>query len=165
MLSVVIAVDGSPSMERTVTFARELLAGRPASITLLHVIPLHILYSKGGAAPEEVYDMPEERAACTRMLDSCAEELRSADVGPTITTHLVVGDPADQILGLAEIHHADLIVLGSRGLNAMQRFLLGSVSTKVTTHASCAVLVVHPKEITGEAAVVSQTSPNTAAQA
>ena len=165
MLSVILAVDGSPSMERTVTFARGLLANRPASITVLHVIPLHILYSKGGAAPEEVYDMPEERAACTRMLNSCAEELRSAGVGPTIATRLVVGDAADQILGLAETQHADLVVLGSRGLNAMQRFLLGSVSTKVAAHAPCAVLVVHPKEIAGEAAVVSQTSPNTAAQA
>jgi nucleotide-binding universal stress UspA family protein len=40
---------------------------------------------------------------------------------------------------------ADLIIMGSRGLNAASRFLLGSTSQKVTTHAHCAVLVVRPK--------------------
>ena len=37
---------------------------------------------------------------------------------------------------------ADLIAVGTRGLNAAQRALLGSVSTKVVHHAECDVLVV-----------------------
>lgn len=52
---------------------------------------------------------------------------------------------ADLILTAAENHDTDLTVLGSRGLNAASRFLVGSTSTKVTTHAHCPVLVVHPK--------------------
>jgi nucleotide-binding universal stress UspA family protein len=38
--------------------------------------------------------------------------------------------------------HADLIVMGAKGLAAVDRFLLGSVSTRVVQHANCAVLVV-----------------------
>ncbi|MGH7146712.1 MAG: universal stress protein, partial [Nitrospiraceae bacterium] len=37
-------------------------------------------------------------------------------------------------------HHADLIVMGAKGLGAIARFLLGSVSTRVVQHASCSVL-------------------------
>jgi nucleotide-binding universal stress UspA family protein len=153
MLKVIIAVDGSPAAEPTLAFARNLFAGKPASITLLHVIAQHLVYSKGGAATEEVYDMPREREACTQLLKSSAEQLQAAGVGPTITEHLVTGDPADQILTAAENLDADLIILGSRGLNAVQRFLLGSVSTKVTTHAPCAVLVVRPKAALAKAEV------------
>jgi nucleotide-binding universal stress UspA family protein len=145
MLKVIIAVDGSAALEPTLAFARNLLAGKPTSVTLLHVIAQHMVYSKGGAATEEVYDMPREREACTQLLKTSAQQLQSAGVGPTITEHLVTGDPADQILTAAENLDADLIILGSRGLNAVQRFLLGSVSTKVTTHAPCAALVVRPK--------------------
>jgi len=146
MLKVLIAVDGSPAAEETLVFAGNLLAGKETDVTLIHVIAQHVVYSKGGAAPEEVYDMPKERAVCTDMLNTSMQHLTTAGVGPRITHKLVTGDPADQILTAASNLAADLIILGSHGLNAMQRFLVGSVSTKVTTHASCAVLVVHPKE-------------------
>ena len=45
---------------------------------------------------------------------------------------------------LAEVREsgADLIVIGTRGLNAAQRLILGSVSTNVVHHAHCDVLVV-----------------------
>jgi nucleotide-binding universal stress UspA family protein len=43
---------------------------------------------------------------------------------------------------VAAKQHADLIVMGAQGLGAMGRFLLGSVSTRVVQHATCAVLVV-----------------------
>lgn len=151
MLKVLIAVDGSPAAEETLVFAGNLLAGKETDVTLVHVIAQHVVYSKGGAAPEEVYDMPKERALCTDMLTTSMQQLKIAGVGPNLTYKLVTGDPADQILTAASNLAADLIILGSHGLNAMQRFLVGSVSTKVTTHAACAVLVVHPKETIAEA--------------
>jgi nucleotide-binding universal stress UspA family protein len=43
---------------------------------------------------------------------------------------------------VASQQHADLIVMGTKGLAAIDRFLLGSVSTRVVQHAGCAVLVV-----------------------
>jgi nucleotide-binding universal stress UspA family protein len=53
-----------------------------------------------------------------------------------------VGDPAAKIIDEAEQEQADLVVMGSRGLNTAQRWLLGSVSTKVVQHAPCNVFVV-----------------------
>jgi nucleotide-binding universal stress UspA family protein len=43
---------------------------------------------------------------------------------------------------VASKQHADLIVMGAKGLGAIARFLLGSVSTRVVQHANCSVLVV-----------------------
>ena len=51
-------------------------------------------------------------------------------------------DPADEILKLSERDSYDLIVLGTRGLSGIRKFLLGSVSSKITEHAKCAVLTV-----------------------
>ncbi|HXC66594.1 MAG TPA: universal stress protein, partial [Nitrospiraceae bacterium] len=53
-----------------------------------------------------------------------------------------LGRPAEEIMEVASKHKADLIVMGAKGLDAISRFLLGSVSTRVVQHANCSVLVV-----------------------
>ena len=53
-----------------------------------------------------------------------------------------LGKPAEEILKVASKHHADLIVMGAKGLGTIDRFLIGSVSTRVVQHSSCSVLVV-----------------------
>lgn len=58
---------------------------------------------------------------------------------------VVTGEPVEEILRLANIYNADLILIGSRGLTGMQRILLGSVSGQIVTEAPCSVLVVKPK--------------------
>ncbi len=58
---------------------------------------------------------------------------------------IVTGDPAEEIIRLANIYKADLILIGSRGLTGMQRILLGSVSSQIVTDAPCSVWVVKPK--------------------
>ncbi|MCW3098941.1 MAG: Universal stress protein UspA and related nucleotide-binding protein [Chthonomonadaceae bacterium] len=52
-----------------------------------------------------------------------------------------LGHPADVLLAVAEREHADLIVVGGRGLRQMKEFLLGSVSHCVLHHAHCPVLI------------------------
>jgi nucleotide-binding universal stress UspA family protein len=52
------------------------------------------------------------------------------------------GDPADALLQVAEEQQADVIVVGSKGMQGAKRFLLGSVPNKVSHHASCSVLIV-----------------------
>ncbi len=50
--------------------------------------------------------------------------------------------PADAIVKYAEKNGIDLIVIGNKGAGAITRFLIGSVSSQVVTHAPCSVLVV-----------------------
>jgi len=61
-----------------------------------------------------------------------------------LTTHLCRGDPAEAILRAAEEHAVDLVVLGTRGLSALERFFLGSVAERVVRHAHGPVLLVRP---------------------
>ena len=52
------------------------------------------------------------------------------------------GNPAEAILDVAEEQGADLIVVGSKGMQGSRRFLLGSVPDKISHHAPCSVLIV-----------------------
>jgi nucleotide-binding universal stress UspA family protein len=61
---------------------------------------------------------------------------------PTAAVRVVHGDPREEIPALAEQWTADLVVIGARGLGAVKRLVLGSVSTAVVHAAHCAVLVV-----------------------
>jgi nucleotide-binding universal stress UspA family protein len=145
MNKVLIAVDGSPTAESALGMACELLAGKPVAVMVLHVIPQHTVFGRGGAGPAETFNLSEVRAASEALTERSAKALREACPGASMQTRVAEGDPAEMILTFAEELDADLIVLGSRGLSATQRFLVGSVSTRVATHARCAVLVVHPK--------------------
>jgi nucleotide-binding universal stress UspA family protein len=71
--------------------------------------------------------------------------LRKADAGVPISSRLVEGYPDEGVLREAKEWQADLIVIGSHGRRGLSHVLLGSVAEKVIRHASCPVLVVHPK--------------------
>lgn len=60
-----------------------------------------------------------------------------------IDGRLLTGDPADALLGLAEVEGVDLIVVGSKGMTGAQRFLLGSVPNKISHQSGTDVLIVH----------------------
>jgi nucleotide-binding universal stress UspA family protein len=62
--------------------------------------------------------------------------------GP-VSTRLEIGTPAEAILSVAVQEDANLIVMGTRGLGPVREVVLGSVSHRVLTHASCPALVVN----------------------
>jgi nucleotide-binding universal stress UspA family protein len=74
-------------------------------------------------------------------LDGAAEIARNA--GVEVSTHQLAGDPADALLGLCDDIDADLLVIGSRGMQGARRFFLGSVSSRCAHHANRSVLIVH----------------------
>lgn len=57
----------------------------------------------------------------------------------------IIGNPANQVCSLAQICHADLIIVGRHGRIGLMEFFLGSVSNHVVHHAHCSVLVVQGK--------------------
>lgn len=58
---------------------------------------------------------------------------------------IVAGEPAEEILRLANIYKVDLIAIGCRGLTGLKRILEGSVSAEVVAEAPCSVLVVRSR--------------------
>ena len=70
------------------------------------------------------------------------EEETTEVEGVEVDERFIIADPATGIVELAEEEGYDLVVIGNKGRTAVNRFLLGSVSSKVVHHAPCNVLLV-----------------------
>jgi nucleotide-binding universal stress UspA family protein len=130
---MVLAVDGSAASDKAAQFLIRTINPTPDGpyqqsilVTVVHVIP-NVKYpamnDAGRGLVQRYGDMIVKAGFQTR------EGLR-------------LGKPADQILTIAKKDKADLIVIGAKGLGAIRRVLVGSVSTRVAQHSACSVLVV-----------------------
>jgi len=54
----------------------------------------------------------------------------------------VLGDPAEEIIGLARSRRADLIISATHGRSGLSHLVMGSVAEKIIRHAPCPVFVV-----------------------
>jgi nucleotide-binding universal stress UspA family protein len=78
---------------------------------------------------------------------SAADLLQKKHPALLITTNVINGSPKQVILDEAEEFEADLIMVGSHGRGAIERFLLGTVSQAVALHAKCSVEIVRNRSI------------------
>ncbi len=161
---ILLVTDGSPASQYSVEYITRLPLPEHTSIEVVHVLPPIPLPQPMVAAPvwslgyerstvievqteEEMRSMfEEEKKAGEALLESTLEHLRQllATTSPRvpITSALLLGDAATEIIGFANSHKANLIVAGSRGLTSVKGWLLGSVSRKLLHYAPCSVLVV-----------------------
>ena len=71
-------------------------------------------------------------------MDKVANEI--GETGPEVTVSVSVGDPAEELVKASR--DADMLVVGSRGSGGFARLLMGSVSSQVTHHAACPVVII-----------------------
>jgi len=134
---IVVGVDGSESSKEALRWA-----ARQAQITgakLLAVMTWEYPTSFGWAPPYPTEFDPE--LDTQKALGAIVEEALGADRPVEVESIVVEGDPATELLEAAK--GADLLVVGSRGHGAFTGMMLGSVSQRCMTHASCPVMVVH----------------------
>ncbi|HET9051710.1 MAG TPA: universal stress protein [Candidatus Dormibacteraeota bacterium] len=136
---VVLATDGSADAEVAMRAAGDVAMGAGVS---LHVVsawstPVLMVPYGGFVAPDmgELYER-EDRA----LVGEVADRLARSGVGNPVR-HPVAGRPADAVLGCADDVDAGLIVMGSRGMGAVRRLVLGSVAEEVVCRAHRPVLV------------------------
>jgi nucleotide-binding universal stress UspA family protein len=141
-MNILLAVDGSD----TSFYAAQALAHLPPADKL---VVLHVLDVPNPAYPMLVPEVArdlyatverEMREEGTRVLEQAVAFL-PPHTGPA-DKRLELGSPSDVILTVADVERAHLIVMGARGLGALKELLLGSVSHRVLTHATCPVLAV-----------------------
>jgi nucleotide-binding universal stress UspA family protein len=137
--SIIVGTDGSEPGAEAVRQATDLASREGAR---LHVVtaypdPQMLRERMTGGAHTETIDLREVAEA---ILKRAAHDALAK--GVEVQTHAREGDPAEVIIEIANGQQADLIVVGSRGLTGIKRFLLGSVSNKVSQHASCSVMIV-----------------------
>ena len=63
--------------------------------------------------------------------------------GVKVKSVFEVGSPGPALLAVAKKYDADLIVMGSRGLGPLKGLFMGSVSSYVTSHSTCPVLIIN----------------------
>ncbi len=132
---ITLATDGSDASAHALEFVLTKFqpdrstgkGGRvPIHVSVIHVMPF--------------LKYPELKEAGHKLIEQSVQKLIQA--GFTAEAVCQLGKPAEVIMKVASKHRADLIVMGAKGLGAIARFLLGSVSTRVVQHANCSVLVV-----------------------
>ncbi len=135
---ILLATDGSEEAELAARTAADLAGKTGSELHVVHVLalPPETLHDPFGADAREEF----ERSGRAR-LDELVGRLEASG-GEVVGAHFRIGSPAAQIVAQAEELGAGLVVLGSRGLGAMSRALMGSVSDSVVRHAPCPVLVV-----------------------
>lgn len=146
MKQVLIATDGSPSAEEAVEVGLELAKEQGADVTFVHVTePEEFHGGRSGTVPITHTEEIDESETALKDAAQAAE-----NAGVSYALERISGETVDTIVALADQKNADLIVLGSRGRNALATALLGSVSHGVLRHASRPVLVVKTAKTSAE---------------
>jgi len=142
---ILLATDASEDAKLAAQAAISLAGDTDAELHVVHVGPAHV-YPPRAAGPTPPMGTDEEiRQEAQRVLDWQVDEIKKAG-GEVAKAHLRVGRPEEEILRLSEEIVAGLIVIGNQGLGGrfsrMRRFVMGSVSERVTRHARCSVMVI-----------------------
>jgi nucleotide-binding universal stress UspA family protein len=142
---VLVATDGSPSANAIPEWLRDagILRDVPAD-----AVAVWIPEAPAFELMVRLYTLGDERLAAMRRelreqsraaAEAMAERLTA--IGIPTTPLVRGGDPAHEILAAATEQGSDLIVAGSRGLEGLERLLLGSVARNVLLHARSSVLI------------------------
>ncbi|XP_010427062.1 PREDICTED: universal stress protein PHOS32 [Camelina sativa] len=148
-----IAMDFSESSKNALQWAFDNLADKGDTIYVIHTLPMsddearNSLWFKSGSPliPLVEFREPETMEkygvkidiACLDMLDTGS---RQKEVH--VVTKLYWGDAREKLVDAVKDLKLDSIVMGSRGLSALRRIIMGSVSSFVIQHAPCPVTVV-----------------------
>jgi nucleotide-binding universal stress UspA family protein len=139
---IVLALDGSPESEHSLSVAEELARAVGAAITVVHVREMMLAPVVGGVPRRIDEDELEQRVRgdVARLVDAGIE----TDLQIIASTY--AGGPAHEIVEVARQVDAGLIISGTRGLGLVKGLLVGSVAHRLPYIASCPVLIVPPPE-------------------
>ena len=151
IMKIVLAIDGSDFSKVAIDELAALPLPAGTEVCILNVSE-NPMSSVPGVLPfggtlgnyyeEAIFDT---RKMAEDLVNDASKSLRNNNNALSITTAVVNGLPKSAILEKAEAFDADLIVVGSQGHGAFSRFLLGSVSQSLATHADCSVMIVRKR--------------------
>jgi universal stress protein A len=148
MSAILVPVDFSDCFPDVIEQADRLAEGLGAKIVLLHVvvlpteIPTDTLFiPPHGTTPQSAsrYLLAQARV----QVEQVQKTLQAR--GREVSTIVIEGFVADEVLRLAGELHAELIVMGTHGRTGVGRMLLGSVAESIIRRAPCPVVAVRFK--------------------
>ena len=141
MKKILLAYDGSEMAKKALQAARRIGLQDESEIIVLTVAAQFNfvdLDTGGKRYMDEAFKAVHEMSK--KILDSASKEF--ADYPFKVNYIDKMGGPGDEIVTYANEHDIDLIVMGSRGLGAIKRTFLGSVSNYVLNHTEKSVYIV-----------------------
>jgi nucleotide-binding universal stress UspA family protein len=129
--SIVVAVDGSEPATRALQAACALARAFGSELHLVHARER----ARSDKSPQPAGD------AGSTQLNEARAFAEKEGVTPSSAT-AVTGDPFDEIMTIAGLYGADLIVTGRRGLGNISGMFAGSTTQQIAKHAQCAHLSV-----------------------
>ncbi|HEY8135328.1 MAG TPA: universal stress protein [Candidatus Limnocylindrales bacterium] len=132
--TVLLATDLTPASEAATVQAISMAASLGARLLVVNVID-----QGGPVSPLATVRVDQQRALREGPLLQIVNRARARGVEAAFL--LWTGEPGQGIVAAAEAEGADMVIVGTRGLDRAGRFLLGSVSDYVVYHSSCPVMV------------------------
>jgi nucleotide-binding universal stress UspA family protein len=147
--TIVIATDGSASVQRAVDVALDLAGTFDAAVHALYVVDSGEVDSSPEAVRDQMRHALQERGGEAIV----AVQRRGDDFGCDVTGVVREGRPATEISDYAREIGADAVAVGTRGRHGENRFLIGSVAERVVRSCPVPVLTVRQlEEFSGEEA-------------
>jgi nucleotide-binding universal stress UspA family protein len=138
MNAIVVGTDGSAGAEAAVRKVIDFARGSGATVHVVCAYPGRSTLERIGlTAKTNPVDL---RGVAIDVV--ARDERRFEEAGFDVEVHVREGDPAHVLLDVADETHADMIAVGARGRGALQRFALGSVSSKLSHNAATSLLIV-----------------------
>jgi nucleotide-binding universal stress UspA family protein len=136
-MKVLVATDGSEHSMKAVQRALELAEKQGAQVTLMSVA--YYVQGNFDGMPMNIQEKLEDEARAALKKGKALFDAKNLPVETVLEAGLV---PANLIIAKAQDGKFDRIVIGSTGMNAIERILMGSTAAKVVAHAPCEVTVV-----------------------
>lgn len=137
--TILVALDASEASGQILDMLKTLKIEPRTKVILVHVL------DAPATERQQAFDRPHASQESLYQRIEKQFQFYQANLGCESEIEIVVGDPAEEIVRLANIYQVDLIAIGTRGLKGLKRVLAGSVSSQVVSEASCSVLVVKPQ--------------------
>lgn len=143
MPGIIVGIDGSGDSHRALEWAMNEAAIRRVPLTVVTVA--HPVAGFWGVAYYRECQILVDEARLAADEAVAKARARVGETSPaSVTVEAVSGIPAQEMLRAAR--NADMIVVGFRGTGRLSRRLPGSVSTQITNHAHCPVVIIPPED-------------------
>ena len=133
---ILVAIENSPADQAIVEHVRQLAAQTGAELHLVHVADGWVARNYDELALRESEEMKDDRAYLAKVQHA----LEAA--GFATRTHLAMGEPAKELVRVAEVEHVDLIAMSTHGHRLLQDIIRGSTADRVRHNVSIPVLMI-----------------------
>lgn len=121
---ILIPVDGTESVQEILLYVTSITPRTDTTITLLHVLPPAREVSRGHTHADEIHD-------------------RLVTDGWKVDRELRMGDPVEEIIKLALLLPATMLLMSTHGRSGLERIREGSVTEQVVKQSPCPVFILH----------------------